>query len=61
MEEEMIMKHTAPGRYLPIQELVRCRDCKLKFEDEGDLWCNGLGWPARMVKPEGFCDKGKKE
>ena len=25
--EEWIMQHTGPGRFLQIQELVRCQDC----------------------------------
>lgn len=61
MNDEWIMRHTAPARFLPIKELVRCMDCKNKFEDEGTLWCNGWGWPARVVPKDGYCNKGDKE
>lgn len=61
MMEEWIMQHTSPGRFIQVQELIRCKDCKYHFEDEGDLWCWGLGWPSRLVQEEGFCNKGEKE
>lgn len=58
MMEEWIMMHTAPGRFVQERELVRCKDC---IHAQHDIlftqwWCDG-----RVVKVDGFCDKGEKK
>ena len=64
MDEEMIMKHTYNGRYLPVQELVRCKDCK--FWMDSDEMCllrtsRLLAYEMRKVlKPDGFCSGGER-
>lgn len=63
MDEEWVMKHTYNGRYLPIQELVRCRDCKYALDDEQNTtryWCS-YKWPATMVPDTGFCFRGERK
>ena len=64
MNEEMIMKHTYNGRYLPIQEVVRCKDCK--YWMGSDEMC--LLRTSRLLayekheplKPDGFCSGGER-
>ena len=66
MNEEMIMKHTYNGRYLPVQELVRCRDCKFYHEDDygycefwGDVFHHWEGHDK--ADPNGFCHMGERK
>lgn len=39
-------------------EVVRCRDCKHKDDENG--FCKGRGWPMQLAPDDGFCDKGKR-
>ena len=41
-----------------VAEVVRCRDCKYRAEDD---FCTGRGWPDQLVADNGFCDKGKRK
>lgn len=42
--------------------VVRCRDCKAALiEDEQEIWCTGLGSPARLVAVDDFCSRGLKK
>ena len=41
-----------------VVEVVRCRDCKYRLEDN---FCTGRGWPKQMVADDGFCEKGKRK
>lgn len=47
----------------PIEEIVRCRDCKYATADQSDhdfrelLWCN---FHRMDVKPDGFCAWGER-
>ena len=65
MNEEMIMKHTALGRYLPIQELVRCKDCELWDENPSSSAFPEFHECHRFVNKYSttaidFCSKGAK-
>lgn len=40
-----------------VVEVVRCRDCKYRAEDD---FCTGRGWPDQLVADDGFCEKGKR-
>ena len=63
MNEEMVMKHTANGRYLPIQELVRCKDCRLNHDGYCEYWGDVFHhWEGNdMVDPNGFCHMGERK
>lgn len=41
-----------------MEQVVRCRNCENVEYDElfSDYWCNG-----RVVKPNGFCEKGLRQ
>lgn len=41
-----------------VVEVVRCRDCKHRAEDD---FCTGRGWPDQLVADDGFCEKGKRK
>ena len=42
-----------------VVKVIHCKDCKLGYgADEYELWCNGWGWPARMVMEEMYCSRG---
>lgn len=60
MDEEWVMKHTAPGRFVQERELIRCKECKMKFEDNGELWCTWWGRSGRYVKADDFCSHGER-
>ena len=38
-------------------EIVRCKDCKHREEENG--FCEGRGWPMQLVPDDGFCEKGE--
>ena len=38
-------------------EIIRCKDCYWLLDDGN---CNGWGWPARAVKPDEWCCRGKR-
>lgn len=44
------------------ERIVRCRDCKHSNTVWDMVYCefDGLGRP-RLVKPDGFCDRGKQK
>lgn len=45
-----------------VVEVVRCEDCKyLDYVDEHEKWCMGRGYPATMVKDDGYCEIGKRK
>ncbi len=45
-----------------VVEPVRCAHCKWCDEvDEHELWCNGNGWPARLVRPTDYCSSGDRK
>ena len=42
-----------------VVKVIHCKDCKLGYgADEYEIWCNGWGWPARMVTEEMYCSRG---
>lgn len=43
------------GELVPMQELVRCRDCK--YSIRGRL-CMCMGW---QMNPDGFCSDGSRK
>lgn len=48
-------------KYMPVEmrtlvEVVRCEECKWRSEE----WCNGWGWPARMIRPDDYCSQGER-
>ena len=45
-----------------VEKVVRCKDCKyLDYVDEYEKWCMGRGYPATMVKDDGYCEIGKRK
>lgn len=45
-----------------VVEVVRCKDCEyLDYVDEHEKWCMGRGYPATMVKDDGYCEIGKRK
>ena len=38
------------------ERIVRCKDCRMSFEECGDLWCRGIVGPP--IEPDGFCAWG---
>ena len=72
VEHEMDMQDTyLPAHFFDIVddmpaadvvEVVRCKDCKyLDYVDEHEKWCMGRGYPATMVKDDGYCEIGKRK
>lgn len=62
MNEEWIMEHTYPGRYLPKQELIRCQDCEF-FRNSiiGETVCRYHEGLLLIRGPEEFCSRAKKK
>lgn len=49
--------------YVTDEPIVRCMDCKLKFEQGGHEFCrrnHNQDGEAYMVEPDGFCKWGEK-
>lgn len=45
-----------------VSEITTCDECEYCSKvDNWEYWCNGWGWPARLVSPDDFCSKGKRE
>ena len=41
-------------------EVIRCKDCRNCIPDDHDEYlCSGWGKPMRLVRPNGYCYKGK--
>ena len=49
---------TASVRWHRRERIVRCRDCRMSFEERGELWCRGIVGPP--VEPDGFCAWGEE-
>ena len=44
-----------------IKDVVRCHECaNLNKVDDFEMWCTGNGYPERLVRPDGYCDTGKR-
>ena len=42
--------------------VVCCRECKHAIDDgENNYWCNGLGWPMRLMLGDDYCSRGEKK
>ena len=54
MNEEWIMQHTAPGRFLQIRELIRCKDCKKRRTNMCLMRFGNYDWTT----DSGFCPSG---
>lgn len=65
MDELWIMKHTALGRFVQVQELVQCKDCKYWLgSDEMCLLRSSrlLAYEKHeYLKPDGFCSGGERK
>ena len=59
--EYMETKQFVLRQSIDLKDVIHCIDCGLRIEDEGDLWCQGWGWPARMVHENGYCYKGERK
>lgn len=61
MNEEWIMLHTAPGRFIQEQELIRCDNCVF-FRNTiiGETVCRYHEGLQLIRKPEEFCSRAKK-
>lgn len=44
-------------RELPSIEIVHCRECEFRNNDDG--FCTGRGWPCQLVAADEFCSRGK--
>ena len=42
-------------------QVIRCKDCALRWRYNGALYCNHERGPAGIVEPEHFCSYGEKE
>ena len=40
------------------ERIVRCQDCRMSFEERGELWCRGIVGPP--VEHDGFCAWGEE-
>ena len=40
------------------ERIVRCQDCRMSFEERGELWCRYMG--GGPVEPDGFCAWGEE-
>ena len=44
-----------------VVEVVHCNECKYcLWADPYELWCQGHGYPARLVAGNDFCSKGRR-
>lgn len=45
-----------------VREITTCVECaNCDKVDDYEYWCNGWGWPMRIVRPDDFCSKGTRE
>lgn len=63
MNEEWIMEHTAQGRYLPKQELIRCAQCEYyKHSEISDHYvCRYIIGESIIRRPADFCSRARKK
>lgn len=58
---ESVLEEIRNAPTVDAEPVVRCKECKTCHkEDEYELWCNGLGAPARLVRPDDYCSRGAK-